>query len=87
MSLTPTERTLRARAAAHTKWAHQDPIAGTARARSKFLRRFIDQVDPDRELPEAERLRRAESAKSAYFVSLAYKSARARHREPGGEAA
>jgi hypothetical protein len=42
--------------------------------------RFIDQVDPDRTLPEAERLRRAEHARSAYFTGLALKSAQARRR-------
>jgi len=77
-NLTPTERSLRARAAAHAKWANNDPIQGTAKAREAFLRSFIDKVDPDRILPEPERLRRAASARSAHFASLAYKSARAR---------
>jgi hypothetical protein len=78
--LTPTERSLRAKAAAHTKWAHHDPVAGTAKARATFLQSFIDKVDPDRTLPEAERLRRAESARSAHFADLAYRSARARRK-------
>jgi hypothetical protein len=42
--------------------------------------RFLDEVDPDRVLPEAERLRRAEHARSAYFSKLALKSAQARRR-------
>jgi len=77
-NLTPTERSLRARAAAHARWANNDPIQGTAKALEAFLRSFIDKVDPDRILPEQERLRRAASARSAHFASLAYKSARAR---------
>ena len=77
-TLTPEQRSLRASAAAHARWAKEDPISGTARARAKFLQRFINEVDPDRELPELERLRRAESAKSAYFKALALKSSRAR---------
>lgn len=77
-SLTPQQRSQRARIAAHTKWAHTDPVAGTAAARARFLETFIEQVDPERKLPEAERLRRAESARSAYFAALAYKSARKR---------
>jgi hypothetical protein len=41
---------------------------------------LIDEVDPDRELPEAERFRRAEHAKKAYFTRLALKSAQARRK-------
>jgi hypothetical protein len=40
--------------------------------------RFYDQVDPDRSLPAAERERRAEHARKAYFQRLAAKSAKAR---------
>ena len=47
-------------------------------ARAAFLNKFEDQVDPDRVLPEAERLRRAESARKAHFARLALASARAR---------
>ena len=76
--LTPSERSLRARIAAHERWSHQDPVAGTAKARSAFLDRFEREVDPDGELPEAERLRRAEQARKAYFTELAFKSSKAR---------
>jgi hypothetical protein len=55
-----------------------DPMATTAKARATFLERFIDEVDPDRVLPETERLRRAESARKAYFARLAFLSAKAR---------
>jgi hypothetical protein len=40
--------------------------------------RFLDEVDPDRILPEAERKRRADHARKAYFTRLALKSAAAR---------
>lgn len=76
--MTPSERTLRARIAAHSRWAKEDPVAATAPARAGFEKRFLDEVDPDRVLPEAERLRRAKHAKSAYFSRLALKSAQAR---------
>lgn len=69
---------MRARLAAHTMHAKHDSRETTRAAREAFLARFVDQVDPDRVLPEAERLRRAESARKAYFTQLAYKSARAR---------
>jgi len=42
------------------------------------MRRFEGQVDPQRELSDDERLRRAEQAKKAHFAQLALKSSRAR---------
>ncbi len=77
---TPAQRSLRARLAAHTRWAHNDPVEGTAKARAAFLDRFVDEVDPERILPEPERLRRAASARKAYFTRLALRSAQARGR-------
>ena len=72
---------LRARLAAHAKWSQADPVEGTAKARATFLLRFIDEVDPNRELPEPERLRRAEHARKAYFTRLALASAKARRKQ------
>lgn len=80
MTLSPTERTLRARLAAHTKWATTDPTVGTAAARAAFLDRFELQVDPDGVLNPAERARRAGHARKAYFTRLALKSAQARRK-------
>jgi len=74
-------RSQAARIAALDKWTHADPVAGTAAARATFLERFEDEVDPDRELPEAERLRRAKCARSAYFARLALLSAKARRQK------
>ncbi len=76
--LSPSERVLRARRAAHVLHSRTDPRVTTARARQVFSDRFLDQVDPDRRLPGPERLRRAEAAKRAYFTNLAYLSARRR---------
>lgn len=78
--LTPAERTLRAKLAAHTKWATHDPVEGTAKARAAFLDRFEQEVDPTGALDPAERKRRAEHARKAYFAKLALKSAQARRR-------
>lgn len=83
MSLTPAERTMRARLAAHTLHANVDSSEHTKPARKAFLERFEDEVDPDRTLPRKERLRRAEQAKKAYFTRLALKSAQARRRDRG----
>jgi len=77
-SLTPSERSLRARLAAHALHAQYDSRELTRPGRDKFEQRFVDQVDPDRLLPEAERQRRVDHARKAYFTRLAMKSAQAR---------
>jgi hypothetical protein len=46
--------------------------------RAGLERRFLDEVDPNRELPETERARRVECAKRAYYQRLALASAKAR---------
>lgn len=78
--LTPSERTLRARLAAHTLHSLYDSKELTKPARAKFEQRFLDEVDPERTLTEAERNRRAQRARAAYFTRLAMKSAQARRR-------
>ena len=83
-SLTSAERILRARLASQTSWANTpDPSARTAKARAAFRDRFELQVDPDGVLPEAERHRRAEAARKAYYTGLALKSAKARRQKAG----
>ena len=78
-NLSPTEATLRARLAAHTLHAHaEDPSAHTAPARAAFMARFKREADPDGSLPLAERARRAEHLKKAYFIRLSLKAAKAR---------
>ena len=81
MSATPQQRALQARLAAHSKWAQTDPVEGTAKARKAFLDRFERKVDPDGVYSPAERHRRAEHARKAYFLSLALKSAQARRKK------
>lgn len=81
MPLSPSERNLRARIAAHRSWQNTtDPAARTANARKAALDRFEREVDPDGTLPDAERTRRAAHARAAYFHQLAFKSAQARRR-------
>jgi hypothetical protein len=75
----PNERALRARMAAHLLHAKlRDPAGHTAPAREAFLSRFEREVDPDGVLEPAERSRRAEHSKKAYFLKLALASRRAR---------
>lgn len=80
---------LRARAAAHQSWANTENRSTRTRpAREAFLRRFERLVDPNLQLPAAERERRAEHARRAYFLTLARKSAAARRiatSQPGQE--
>lgn len=71
-------KSVRHQFAAHRLHAQHDSRELTAAARAAFLDRFVSEVDPDHTLPEGERLRRAEHARRAYFLQLAYKSAKAR---------
>jgi len=76
-----SERFMVASIAANTRWANEtDRTAATSPARAAFNRRFEDEVDPDRRLNPAERARRADSARKAYFMRLALKSARSRRK-------
>lgn len=76
--LTPEQRSLRARLAAHV--LHAQGKTNTQPARDAFDARFEAEVDPEGVLPPAERMRRAEHARLAYFSRLALKSAQARQK-------
>jgi hypothetical protein len=74
----PAVRSQVAKIGAHSLQASRNPHALTTNARAKQWIGFLDQVDPNRELPEDERLRRAQHARSAYMARLALRSAKAR---------
>ena len=78
-TLTPQQRTLRARAAAYARWANENGQAQAQRAqrglRDRF-RRQVAQAHPD--LPPAELERRAECAYRQHMTRLAYASSKAR---------
>jgi hypothetical protein len=81
-SMTPAERSLRARMAAYQSWANtSDPAARTRNGARAAFKRFEDQVDPDRTLPDDERLRRAKAAERAHMLALAFKSVKARRKK------
>ncbi len=82
MALSPEERVLHSRLAAHTLHSKYDSKELTAPARRAFLDGFETQVDPEGILPIAERQRRAAHARKAHFTKLALASARARRRAP-----
>jgi hypothetical protein len=46
-----------------------------------LLAKFEREVDPDNRLTPAERAKRAENARKAYYANLALKSAQARRRK------
>ncbi|MGE3621635.1 MAG: hypothetical protein AB7L84_14350 [Acidimicrobiia bacterium] len=77
----PDERKLIASIAANHRWAHEDPTEHAERARQNIETRFDDEVDPDRVLDPADRAIRAKRAKTAYFKTLALRSAQARRRK------
>ncbi len=83
-ALTPEQRSLRARLAAFAMHSQHDSRETSAPGRAAFNERFAREVDPGGVLPDAERERRAECARKAYFVGLALKSSKARSRRAGG---
>jgi hypothetical protein len=84
----PTDRTLAARIAANTRWSREDPTEQGRVMRAGLDAKFLREVDPDNELPEPERHRRAECARKAFYQRLALASAKARRASRGsGDAA
>ncbi|MFZ3270802.1 MAG: hypothetical protein WA622_17245 [Mycobacterium sp.] len=80
MPLSPSERSLRGKLAAHTSWANTaDWPARTAKARSALDNKFLAEAGGDP--------KRAESLRKAYFARLALKSAQARRRRGANDAA
>lgn len=76
MALSPAERTLRARLAAHA--LHAKGGTNTGPAREAFRSQFEKQVDPEGVLEPDERARRAEHARKAHYTRLSLKAAKAR---------
>ena len=77
--LTPAQRSIRARIAAHTRWSTEDGKANAQRAQAGLQARFVRETRerfPD--LPDAEIERRADSAFRAHMQRLALKSSKAR---------
>ena len=81
--LTPEQRSTRASIAANERWSREDPKPALEPAHEGYRRKWLDQVDPDRVLSEAERNRRADAAMRAHMQRLALKSSRARAKRAG----
>lgn len=80
--LTPEQRTERARIAGLTTAMTRTGAEMSQPARAAFVEkleaRLLDEVDPERVLPEDERARRVEAARKLYFTRLSFKASRAR---------
>ena len=74
----PKAKSLPQQIAANSRWSREDPTLQGEIMRAGLERRFLDEVDPNRELSEAERIRRAECARKAFYQRLALASAKAR---------
>lgn len=86
--LTPEQRTLRARLAAHARWAKvPDRTEATAPARRALHDRIAAEVDPDNRMDPVERAKRVDSAVKAHMLRLSLKSSRARARGDVDQAA
>lgn len=85
-SLTAAQRSLRARLAANDRWSRPGERARQVDAR---LQHFADLVDPDRTLPEPERIKLARQRRRAYMQGLALASSKVRtaRKANGDEAA
>lgn len=83
--LTPAQRTLRAKLAAHARWADEDPVPQARKAQAGLLAKFEAEVDPNGALDPLERRRRAEHKRREHMARLAFLSSKARSR--GGDAA
>jgi hypothetical protein len=82
--LTASERVMRARIAANTRWARtEDRSAATRAAREAMEDRYEREVDPEGKLLPQERAKRAENARKAHYQRMQLKSAQARRRKKG----
>jgi hypothetical protein len=84
--LTPEQRVLRARGAAHALHAQGKTNTVAARKASpQSLDYWAAKVDPDNNLTEAERAKRAEHARKAHMLKMALASSKARARRKAKE--
>lgn len=85
---TDSQRSMQARAAAHSSWAKTpDRSRRTEAARAALMAKFEKQVDPEGVLPAHVRAERARSARLAHFHELARRSSIARSARRGSGSA
>ena len=83
--MTPEERTLRARIAAHTQWAREpDPASRTAKARAAAADRFVKQARELHPHGDDELIARtAEHLRKAHYQRMGLRSAMSRRAKAG----
>lgn len=87
-SLTPTQRTQRARMAALRRWSQEDPEANARRGQAGLLDRFRREILAEQgEVAEPELTRRAEARRREHMTRLAFRRSRARKAGDPKEAA
>jgi hypothetical protein len=79
----PKSKSLPHQIAANIRWSKEDPTEQGIKMRAGLDAKFLREVDPNNELPEPERLRRAESARKAYYQRIALISAKNRKARTG----
>lgn len=79
--MSPEEARQRGRLGALAKHARHNPDEDAAKARAAFDQRFLDEVDPDRLLPDEERVRRAKYARRLFYARLSAAGVAARRRK------
>jgi hypothetical protein len=83
--LTAQQNFLRAKIAAHARWAKENPAANAARGQAGLLAKFEREArEAEPGLSDAEYSRRAESARKAHMARLAFASSKARGARKGG---
>jgi hypothetical protein len=89
-TLTPAERTQRARLAALRRWSQEDPTANAKRAQAGLLDRFRREILAEQgDIAEPELTRRAVARRREHMTRLAFNRSRARQTtaEPDDETA
>jgi hypothetical protein len=78
-TLTDSERTLRARLAAHKRWSQEDPHPNAVRGQAGLLDRFRREIVAEQgDVVEPELTRRAEARRREHMTRLAFNRSRAR---------
>ena len=84
--LTPEQRSLRGRRAAHARWSRENPAENAVRGQAGLRARFDREVrEATPGLTEAEYARRAEHAYLAHMAGVALASSKARAARKAGD--
>jgi hypothetical protein len=85
---TPAQISLANKAAINKRWSRltaAERTEATAPGRAGWRKKFADEIDPGRELPEAELEARVDQAVKAFMQSIALKASRKRAKKAAGE--